>query len=544
METAHIGSDKGKEILHRLSQLSRDKSHHLSKWQEVAEYLQPERANFYGVRTKTQDDRVKIFDSTPEDALSILAAALHSFLTPSVHTWFNLALKSDEDKADQETREWIDEVKTRMMAKFNSDDTGFHSAVHEFYLDLPSFGTAGFFVDEIDGEIRFQCKPLDQITVSENYRGIIDTFYDEFEFSARQIEERWPKTIPQCVKDSLEKDKDRKFQIVHAVEPRKLKKLPKKGKVPTAKEMPIASYYILKHTGDILEESGFNEMPGMFPRWSKVSGEDYGRGIGQKSLPDIRVLNEMNRSMLIAGERQAAPPLFLPHDGWLGEVSTDGDATNYYRSSGNIKDKVFTLESSADINAMMSMIQQRQDAIRKMFLNDKLQMVGGPQMTATEVIATQNEKMRILGPVLGRLQSEFLAPLIFRVFRIMQRNNELPELPEALEGIDVKVEYVSPISRAQRQTEAEAFGQAMNYLAPVVQVNPQVLRNFDFDAIARDTGDLFGYPAKYLKPLDTVKKEDQAAQQAQKAQAEKQTAMEGVMLAKEAKGLQDEGPAA
>jgi hypothetical protein len=39
-------------------------------------------------------------------------------------------------------------------------------------------------------------------------------------------------------------------------------------------------------------------------------------------------------------------------------------------------------------------------------------------MTATEVIQRNEEKMRLLGPVLGRLQSELLKPLIDRVFNI------------------------------------------------------------------------------------------------------------------------------
>ena len=41
-------------------------------------------------------------------------------------------------------------------------------------------------------------------------------------------------------------------------------------------------------------------------------------------------------------------------------------------------------------------------------------------MTATEVLQRQEEKMRILGPVMGRLQSELLS-LIIRIFNIMLR---------------------------------------------------------------------------------------------------------------------------
>ena len=37
-------------------------------------------------------------------------------------------------------------------------------------------------------------------------------------------------------------------------------------------------------------------------------------------------------------------------------------------------------------------------------------------MTATEVLQRNEEKMRILGPVMGRIQSELLEPMINRVF--------------------------------------------------------------------------------------------------------------------------------
>ncbi len=48
-------------------------------------------------------------------------------------------------------------------------------------------------------------------------------------------------------------------------------------------------------------------------------------------------------------------------------------------------------------------------------------MQNGPQMTATEVVQRNEEKMRLLGPVLGRLQSELLRPMIDRTFAILLR---------------------------------------------------------------------------------------------------------------------------
>lgn len=522
-------------LTRRFSQLSSDKTSRISEFQEISEFLQPERAHYYSLhRVNTTTDRGRIFDSTSEDALSILAAGLHTHLTSPVHIWFSLGLIMGEEESTDDIKGWIDEVEKRMLAKFGSETAGFHSAVHELYLDLPAIGTGGFFVDEPD-DVRFMCIPLSELTCAENANGVIDIVFREFTMSARQIRERFDDKFSDAVRNALENEPDKKFTVVHAIEPRD--EFDPESIKPS--EMQYASYYYEKDSKKLLKESGFQEMPMMIPRWSKTSGETYGRGIGQKALPDIRVLNEMQRSALIAAEKQAAPITLLPHDGFIGEFLSDGDSLNYYRSTGDIRDKVMQLGSDADLNTMLILIQAKQDSIRKMFLNDKLQQVGGPQMTATEVIAVQNEKMRILGPVLGRLQTEFLAPLVNRVFKIMLRNGELPPPPEELQGQDIRVQYVSPISRAQKQTEAEAFGQAMSFMAPIIQMNPAVLGNFDMDAIVRDTQPMFGYPSKYLKSPDRIKKEQQAAQeQASKEQAAQETDV-GLTLAQKAKDLKN-----
>ena len=528
------------ELVERLSaryaKLDSQFNDYASDLNEIASFLQPERAKFYNqTSTKnTSAQREKIFDSTPEDAHRILAAALHSILTPAEMTWLVLTLIIGGEETSKDVKVWIDEVVKLMMAKFNSEEGGFHSAAHEFYLDLPGLGTAGFFVDEVDqGQIRFMSLPLNEIRFSENHMGIIDTVYRKFSMTARQIAGKKKWIVPKEVTEALEKEPERKFEVIHAIEPRETKKKnPIQGK-----DMPLMSAHYMPQTKSLLNESGYQEMPAMVPRWSKDSGEVLGRGIGHQALPDIRVLNEMNRSLLIAGEKVADPITLLPHEGWLGDFKGDGGSTNYYRGTGSIHDKVMTIGSDADLNAFMAVIQQRQASVRKMFMNDQLQPFDKVQMTATEYMGNQNEKMRILGPVASRLQGEFLGPLVKRVFNIMLRNGELPPVPEELNGTPLRVQYVSPISRAQRQTEAESFSKAIQYLAPVVQVAPQVLENFDFDAVARDTQDMFGFPAKYMKAPEQIKKERQAAQQAQQEQMAKVDAAQNLELKQKQKDL-------
>ena len=73
---------------------------------------------------------------------------------------------------------------------------------------------------------------------------------------------------------------------------------------------------------------------------------------------------------------------------------------------------------------------------------DQLLITESRNMTATEVMSRNEEKMRILGPVMGRLQSELLQPMIIRVFSIMLRNKLFSPAPEILNGQEIDVEYV------------------------------------------------------------------------------------------------------
>ena len=108
--------------------------------------------------------------------------------------------------------------------------------------------------------------------------------------------------------------------------------------------------------------------------------------------------------------------------------------------------------------------------------------------------------------MLGRLQTEFLAPLIERAFNILLREGELPPWPKALPQGSLQVDYATPVAQAQRQAEAENLGQAIRYLQPLLASGDpfHLLDNFEPAAMARHAATLFSLPADYLRPQDSV----------------------------------------
>ncbi|NCW68329.1 MAG: hypothetical protein EBV86_07115, partial [Marivivens sp.] len=160
---------------------------------------------------------------------------------------------------------------------------------------------------------------------------------------------------------------------------------------------------------------------------------------------------------------------------------------------------------------------------------DQLLIGQGPTMTATEVLQRNEEKMRLLGPVLGRLQAELLQPLISRSFALLLRAGLLPAAPEELQGQDIDIEYVSPLAKAQKQTDLQSMLRGFEIMMQVAEIAP-VMDYLDDDKLVQYLVEVTGMPARVIRSSDEVEtlREERAA--AQQAQAQMQQQMEMMQM--------------
>ena len=131
------------------------------------------------------------------------------------------------------------------------------------------------------------------------------------------------------------------------------------------------------------------------------------------------MVNRMSEVSIRSAQKQLDPPLMVPDDGFLLPVRTTPGALNFYRTG--TRDRLEPLQAGAQNPIGLNMEEQRRNAIRSAFYVDQLQLNESPSMTATEVLQRNEEKMRLLGPVMGRLQSELLQPLIQRSFKLIHK---------------------------------------------------------------------------------------------------------------------------
>ena len=531
-------SEKAKILLSRFDRLKTQRQNWESHWQEVADYMQPRKADVTKTRSKGDKRTELIFDSSPLQSVELLSASLHGMLTNPSTPWFSLKFKNEGMEGEDEAKAWLESATEVMYSAFNQSN--FQQEIFELYHDLITFGTAAMFIEEDDEDnVKFSTRHINEMYISENDKGRIDTVFRKFRISARAAIQKFG-SVSTNIAVIAKKDPYEEVEILHAVYPRADFDPKKQDK----ENMKFESVYLDADSGDELSISGFREFPFVVPRYLKASHEIYGRSPAMTALPDVKMLNEMSKTIIKSAQKQVDPPLLVPDDGFMLPVRTVPGGLNFYRAG--TRDRIEPLNIGANNTLGLNMEEQRRNSIRNAFYVNQLMMQDGPQMTATEVIQRNEEKMRLLGPVLGRLQSELLKPLIDRVFAILMRRNLFAQAPEFLSGQEIEIEYVSPLAKAQKSTELSSIMRAIEILGSLSNVAP-VFDHINMDKLVRHLTGIVGVPQKILKPQAELNAERQQAaqqqEQMQQMQQVQQLAEAGGKVAPLAKALPEEAQA-
>ena len=519
-------SDEIAEILHdQLSQLQNKRTTWESHWQEIADFVVPRKADITKKRTQGDKRNAQIFDGTAIHAAELLAASLHGMLTNMSTKWFTLEYRDPMLNGDDTAREWLLSVEDVMYRTFQRSN--FSEQVHEMYLDLITFGTSVMFIEQDTiTDVNFSTRHIGECYISEDKRGRVDTVYRVFNMPGHALRDRFGvDKLSKKLQDRIDEYPHDAVELVHAVYPRDNYDVT----MATKENKPFASVYYEPTETVVLSEGGFDELPYVVPRYQKSSTEIYGRSPSMTALPDIKMLNKMSETTIRAAQKQVDPPLLVPDDSFILPIKTVPSGLNFYRSG--TRDRIEPLNIGANNPLGLNMEEQRRGAIRSAYYVDQLIMGQGPQMTATEVVQRTEEKMRLLGPSMFRVQVELLQPLITRVYAILARDQKFMPAPEMIRTADVEIEYVSPLAKAQRQVDVTSLTQMLELMGPIGQINPQVFDYVDFDGVAKHLIKTLSIPATIIKG------DDEVARTRQERAAQQQEMMQQQQLAQQAEAL-------
>ena len=538
--------DRASELIRRCDELASDRATWESHWEEIAKRVFPRQAFFTSKGTAGQRNTYEMFDATAALALERYAAVIESMLTPRTQKWHQLTVSDDDLSERHDVKVYLDAVTSILFRSRYAAQANFASQIHECYMSNGAFGSSSMFITENPGKhLIYRAVHLGETYYSENASGVVDTVFRKFELTARQAVQMFGyDKCSQRVKDAYDKKKETaKFEFIHAVMPNEDIKPGRKD----YKGMPIYSAYVAIADKHLIVESGFRTFPYAIGRNVTAPREIYGRSPAMTILPDIKMLNAMSRTIIRAAEKAVDPPLLLADDGALQPFSLRSGALNYGTLSHDGTDLVKALNTGSHrFDIGMELMNQKRQIINDAFLVTLFQiLVETPTMTATEAMIRAQEKGALLAPTGGRLQSEFLGPMIQREIDILARAGALPPMPQVLidAGVDlIDIEYTSPLAKAQRADEGVAIMRTLEAVTPLAQIDPAVLKVFDPIEIARELSDINGVPQKLLRSPEKIRELEEQEAAALQAQQLLQAApvvtqsMKGLMEAQQLAG--------
>lgn len=514
------------KISRRLESMKKDRGQLEQTLRECYRYIDPLRGvdlNYGGsINQNTGDgnlsvsnsDKGRIYDNTAKDSVRKLSAAMISGLTPANSRWFDLDVMGEPEFRHA----WLDDAADAVWREIHASN--YDAIAPEVFQDIIIAGQTGMFIDIQQGlGLTFDQWPLSGMYFSSSRPGgPVDTVVRELTLTAEQVCEMYPDTAGVC--HSYEPSK--KVDIIEAIYPRK------DGKHgAAANNKPIGNLVYMKTGRAILDESGYDEMPVVIPRWALIPRSQYAVGPAYDALPDIKTLNDFVRLKLQSGELAIGGMWGALDDGVLNPATIKIGPRRVVQMSD--RDSFFRLDVSSDINVAISEVESLRSQVRMMLLADGLTIPQDPRQTATEINVRMELLRQQIGPVFGRLQSEFLKPLITRVLGLMLRNGLLDPPPDELANAALNVRYVSPLARSQRADEISSMERFEASLMNLSQVDPSVLDVYDMVDAQREKSWLLGVGQRFIRSKEDTDKMAQDRAEAQKAQQEEALQQEAAL---------------
>ena len=510
----------------RWGALKSERSTWWGHWSEISDFVLPRSGRYFlQDRNRGQKRHNNILDNTGTKALRVLAAGMMAGMTSPARPWFRLATPDEELNKSPAVKLWLAQVTRLMLNIFGKSNT--YRALHSGYEELGAFGTmASIIMPDYKNVIHHYPLTTGEFCIAQNWKGEVVTLYREFQKTVGEVVAEFGReNCSTSVQNLWDRGSlDQWVTIIHAIEPRTDRDASKRD----SKNMPWKSvYFELSQTdkGKYLSEGGFKQFPALAARWATTGGDVYGNSPGMDALGDIKQLQHEQMRKAQGIDYMTKPPTQAPASMKNRDVDMLPGGISFVDMAGPAGGMKTVFDVRLDLSHLLADMQDVRERIRGAFSADLFLMLANStntSMTATEVAERHEEKLLMLGPVLERLHSELLDPLIESTFEHMLMAGIVPPPPPELAGMDLNIEFVSMLAQAQRAVATNSVDRFVGNLGQVATFAPGVLDKFDSDTWADKYSDMLGVDPELVVPADKVALIRQ--QRAQAAQAQQQAA--------------------
>lgn len=496
--------------------MQRDRLPYWKLWRELADYYLPSR---YTCLLSDKERAVRnaknphILDGTGTRAARVLAAGMMNGITSPSRPWFRLRLAGFADTGNNEARVWLDEVTRRMLLVMS--ESNFYNSLAVMYLDLVVFGSASMLIyEDFDSVIRCYNPNLGEFYLGNSERLDVNVFARSFKMRANQMAARWgvdnlSTTVASAYRNGGASVLD-EFEVHHLIEPNDLndKLVPKRFRYRELYWEAGAP------AGKLLSAAGYNELPGIFPRYELSGNDAYGTCPAMDALGDVIQLQHETKRKAQGLDKMVSPPIVADIQLQHRPSALLPNGITYISGMNNVGIKP-AYQVNVPIDALTMDIRDLSSRIRETFHNDLFLMISqlDTVRTAAEIYERKEEKLVMLGSVLERFENEALDPAINRIYNIMDRANLLPPIPSGLEGSDIEIQYESILSTAQRAVTTAPTERWLQLVAQLSPVYPKAVNVPNFDELILGYGADIGVPARYMRTKEQLQQLNQQTDQ-------------------------------
>lgn len=452
-------------------------------YREAMELTFPDRENFVK-RNEGASKAATNWDSAPQVSVIRAANRLSSDFTPQFQDWFEIGLgPAARQMPDDTFREAVgktkDEAKLELegvtkivQAVFNGP--GFPMASNETYIDW-HYGQGGMKImpnDDIIGEpVIFQAMPMSHFYAYEGPNGRLDRWFLWHEMRADVIQQEWADAkLPKALEEEAAKDSPASMSLVSVV-----------YRDYDDKTKPYR-YEVFWRKGALKErivERQTRTPPFVTPRYSKLPGENRGRGPVLFAIPDIRTANKIVELTLRSVAVAVAGVYTATENAVTGPIAIKPYSVIVVRRNGGPDGpSLQRLDNPQRIDFGELVLDNLHMNIRKIIGDNSLPPEAGPIRTATEFIQRARELVADQAGGLGRLYAEFVIPSVQRVVDILEAKQILPTQGLQIDQFLIEVRMTSPLARGQAMQEVE---NVVRFMEMLKALGGDMLMGFEVD---------------------------------------------------------------
>lgn len=489
------------EIIKRYKSANAHKDNWRSVYEDAYRYCLPMRNlhdGYYESNAPGQDKMSRVFDSTAIQSTHRFANRIQSGLFPPQNKWCRL-IPGEEIPPERrlEVQRVLDNYSDKMFGVMRQ--SSFDIAMGEFLLEL-AIGTACLLIqpgDEVT-PIRYTAVPTFLISFEEGPFGTVEKVYRRMRKPFNVLDQEFPDIkIPQEISNRYKDNETEQIEII---------------------EFSCYDKYTGKYHYQIVDESGNHELvyrelssfPWVIARYSKMSGERYGRGPCLTALPDIKTLNRVKELLLKNASLTIGGVFLAADDGVLNPSSVaivPGAIIPVARNGGPQGESLKPLPRNGDPNLSQLIIQDLVTSIKRIMLDENIAPDNMSARTATQISHEISQLSQNLGSAFGRLINETMYPVVRRTLEVMNEMGMI-DLPLSVNGLQVRIEPHAPIPMAQNMTKVQ---EVMQFLQISSQLGPQAQMFVKQDAVIDFIAETMGLPADIIT---TPEEREQMMQQA------------------------------